>query len=82
MQKVCAHCMAPSHVSPNYVIRIVLEKQMVLTLVIHEAVGVIDPILGRCEMELWPRKPSVLARGRTSNTAIPGIELQSKHVAR
>jgi hypothetical protein len=51
IHQVAADGMTPTHVTPRIAKRIELKKQMVLTLGKHQAIRVIDPIFGRCEMK-------------------------------
>ena len=44
--------MTPAHVTPFVPKRIVLVKQVVFAVEIHEAVGVVDPVGGRGEVKI------------------------------
>mmetsp|Transcript_45639 Transcript_45639/g.145657 ORF Transcript_45639/g.145657 Transcript_45639/m.145657 type:complete len:216 (-) Transcript_45639:50-697(-) len=52
MQQVWAYGMTPRHVAPLPAERIVLEEEVVLAFVVHQPIGVIQPIFRRCEVEL------------------------------
>ena len=52
MHEVFAHRMAPVHIAPTPAIRIVLEEQMPLAVVIDHAIGIIGPAAFGAEVEL------------------------------
>src|SRR5690242_3675994 len=59
--------MRPAHMAPYFVIRVILIKEMVFSLVIDQTIWIIGPIAGRTEMILrtkWFRvKSRVLSTG-------------------
>ena len=40
--------------SPLSSMRIMLKKQVVLTVMPHQTIGVVHPVFNRREMKLWP----------------------------
>ena len=53
-QSVLTECPPGNGISPRCPERVVLEKQMVLALIIHEPVGIVHPVHCGREMELRP----------------------------
>ncbi len=52
VQKVCADCVAPAHVTPGIAKGIVLIEEMVFAFEEDEAVGVVGPVSARGEVKL------------------------------
>lgn len=53
MYKILTDGVAPMHGAPYVAFRIVLVEQVVLTFKVYEPVGVVHPICGWREMQLW-----------------------------
>ncbi len=72
VHQVGADRVTPRHVAPGVARRVVLEEQVILTLVPDQAVGVVHPVLRRGEVELGPVllvvEPGV-GRGRPTSRA-------------
>src|ERR1700676_3691531 len=62
MHQVAANSMAPAHMTPSVAERIVLIEEVVLSLVVHQSVRIIHPILFRREMELRTEWFRIVAR--------------------
>src|SRR4051812_37759857 len=56
VHQVSTDGMAPTHVAPFFVKRIILVKQEVFALIEDQSVGIVHPIFLRGEMELWAEK--------------------------
>src|SRR5690554_1322000 len=52
MYKVFADSMSPVHIFPLALVRIVLIKQMIFSVIVYKTIRIIDPPAASCEMEL------------------------------
>ena len=52
IHQILAHCVRPVHGTPYFILGVMLIKQVVFSLVIDHAIGVVHPHLGWGEMEL------------------------------
>ena len=54
--EVVAHGVAPVHGPPQWAVGVILVKQMVLTGVVDQTVGIVDPVGRGCEVVDWPER--------------------------
>ena len=64
VHEVAADRVAPGHVSPRVAERVVLVEEVVLALVVDQAVGIVHPVLRRREVELRPERLLIGRRTR------------------
>ena len=67
VNEIGAHRVAPMHRTPPRTFRVVLKEKVILTLVEHQPVGVVEPVLLRGEVE---------ARAQTGTRVEPGHNYQ------
>ena len=53
MNQVLAHSMSPVHIAPLTSVWVILEIEMILTIIIHHSVRVVHPTIERSEVIRW-----------------------------